>query len=327
MGNVDIRTATERDNESFELLAEQIWGDDASARAMRPPGWDRRRWTADAYKLPHSVAGSVTLMAEIDGQIAGAGSVKPGELQSRLNLDIAPGFRDRGIGEALFEALDAEAGGPYLVRQFPDDPGKIELYRSLGFRTIDRITSGWIEPSHPETAAWLERTLALPLGEVRIQPLGTEKSAGSAAALEVARLFDGGRATAGEWVPNDSISDARALEFYLAPAIADTTFCAYQGERLVGAVTLGSAPFGVEDPSSGHLCWLRVEPPDRPDAALLTDALLAHVLDAARRLGLRVSIEGLEQERIKHASIHGVPGADLVEDLSIMTREVPVAVG
>ena len=263
-------------------------------------------------------------MKEIDGRVVAAGTVAFREQEPRNNIYIheAPGFRNRGIGQELFKALDtAHDAGPYLTREF-GDPEAVAMFEALGFQAVERVTEGWIHPAEPATSFWIDGVLATPRDDLSIIPLGER---GSPAPVEVARLYDKAFQRAHFYLPDTPRSDAEALDFFLgtafysSPAIA--TFCAVAGGQLVGGGTLSPPGFGEDDPGSAHLSWLWFEPPDLADADVVVGVLVAHVLDAARQLGLRVQIEAASITPHFKSCINSIPGTDLEEGLTILIND------
>lgn len=318
-----IRSATESDYHAIEALSHAIWGDDTEAMARRPPGWNRRRWTVDNHTNAGR-PGATTLVGEIDGRVVAAGTIVflDREPRNHLYLHVAPGFRKLGIGEELFEALDtAHDAGPYLTREY-GDPEAVAMFEALGFEAVERVTDGWIDPAEPATSAWIDGVLAAPGSDLRIVPLGDR---GSPEPVELARLYDRAFQRAHFYLPDMPFGDERALgvffgtAFNSSPAIA--SFCALVDGTLVGGGTLSPAIFGEDDPGSAHLSWVFFDPPDLADAEGVVEALVAHVLDVARRRGLRVQAETCSILPVVKACVLSIPGTDLEDGLTVLISD------
>ncbi len=315
-----FRRATEGDYEAIEALSEAIWEDDARVMEGRPPGWNRRLWTVGAHMTSEKLPAATTLVGEVDGRVVAAGTVvyQDRELRNKIAIHVAPEFRDQGLGEALFEALDAaNDAGPYLIRDF-GDPEMIKVFESLGFQVMNQVTEGRIDPSKPATAEWIDGVLAAARDDLRIIPLGEQATRG-----EIAQLLERGRQRAGAQILKAPPSDDEGLDKFLETALPGTTFRAVLEGQLVGAGTL-NAPMFDEDPGGAYLVWVSVEPPDLPDGDIVVAALVAHMLDAARRQGLRVYVEGASTNPLLKACLNAIPGTELEEGLTILISDPQV---
>ena len=142
-----IRRATESDYQAIKALSHAIWGDDVEGMAKRPPGWNRRLWTLKNHTNANK-PGPTTLVKEVDGRVVAAGTIvfQEQEPRNRISIHVAPGFRDRGIGAELYEALDAaHNAGPYMTREF-GDPAAVAMFEALGFQAVERGHRGLDRP-------------------------------------------------------------------------------------------------------------------------------------------------------------------------------------
>mgnify|MGYP001772919012 FL=1 len=72
-----------------------------------PPG---RRYSELTFRYLMSLPGSVTLVAEVGGEVAGyaLGYLEPGGVGHVASLAVRPAYRRRGVGTALLRALEGE---------------------------------------------------------------------------------------------------------------------------------------------------------------------------------------------------------------------------
>ncbi len=318
-----FRRATKDDYQAIKTLSDAIWGNDERAKANRPEGWNRRGWTVRNHMPSDNTPGPTTLVGEVHGRVVAAGSIVVQEPRDHIYLHVAPGFRDRGLGEALFEALDsAHAARSYMTREY-GDPELVDMYESLGFQAVLRVTEGRIDPEEPATGAWIDGVMAAPTDDLSVVAIDAQELV---TPIEVARLFDRVFKKTDSWAATFPHSDARALELFVSHGDERVmpTCCAFVGGRLVGAASLGE-PWGPpfeEDPGA-HLGWLAVEDAGLIDANNVAEALVAHGLDTARQQGLDVHIEAPKEHPLLHACVWAIPGADLEEGLTVLITDPP----
>ncbi|HVV37438.1 MAG TPA: GNAT family N-acetyltransferase [Acidimicrobiales bacterium] len=87
----------------------------------------------------------VMLLAEVDGDVVGwiSGESKPGGA-IELGMGVRAGFRDRGIGSALLDALLGWADGHRVVlRVFPHNERALALYGKFGFVLLEHKAGVW----------------------------------------------------------------------------------------------------------------------------------------------------------------------------------------
>lgn len=321
-----LRQARPTDYQAIEAVAHAIWGDDEAARAKRPPGWDRRRWTVDAHMSDGKVPVPTTMVKDLDGRIVAVGSVRIRQQAPRndIYIHVAPSVRGEGIGTELYEALDAaNDAGPYMNRDF-GDPQMVDLFESLGFQVVERVTEGWIHPEQPTTAAWIDGILAASSDNISVIPLGYSEVPSP---VEVARLYDRFYQRAHFYLSDTPRSDSEALDFFLGTALFHApplrSFCAIDDGQLVGAASLGPAVFGNGDPLSANLVWVVAEASDPAKAESVVAILVASVLGEARRLGLRVQVEASTLAPRLLACVSSIPGGDLDSGLTVLVSDRP----
>lgn len=135
-----IRVAQESDAEAFRAYAEALFAEDL-------PGIYRREAPSVEDELAFirshvDPANSTLMLAEDDGRIVGIvgflGHDLPDERHAgEFGLSVAKGYRGRGIGTALIEALLAWAPPHGIsrieVRSWSNNPTATRLYRRMGF--------------------------------------------------------------------------------------------------------------------------------------------------------------------------------------------------
>ena len=310
-----LRPATAKDYDAIESLSKQIWGDDLKAKANRPEGWNRRLWTVQNYMTAERKPKETSLLAEIEGQVVAAAVITESEPRNHIYIQVAPTFRDRGFGRALFEALDSKhKGAPYMTREFGDAEA-VKMFEALGFSTVERVTEGRIDPTHPATASWIDKQLAteskLCIRSINQQSWISER--------EVARFFDSAFQKALAWVPVAPHTETKAIDFFLGKAIP--TLCAFANQQLIGALTMGGPGASPFDDPGAYLGWLTVAAPKGIAEADITNALVARALDTARKRGLDVHIEAADIFPQLHACVWRIPGADIEEGLTILISD------
>ena len=122
----------------------------------------RWRWTPPRVRKQIDDPDTMTLVASVDGKIAGFGIMHFGDLRAHLVLlAVEPRYRKSGVGGALLQWLEATCitagiqdirlevrAGNHLAQRF---------YRNRGFTNVGRI-SGYYD--RREAAVIMERKLA-----------------------------------------------------------------------------------------------------------------------------------------------------------------------
>ena len=104
------------------------------------PDWER--WDASHLRACRLVA-----LAE-DGRVAGWAALSPVSARkvyagvAEVSVYVGAGFRGRGLGRALLEALvrESEAEGIWTLQAgiFPENVASVELHKSCDFREVGR---------------------------------------------------------------------------------------------------------------------------------------------------------------------------------------------
>ncbi len=310
-GGLELREAGGNDRSEIERLARAALDALADSPSVQQWGPDMVEGYVASW-LPAPQRGT-PLLAVRDSTIVGMASVT----QSRrhpahkfLRITVDPAHRGRGMGTALYDAVVGT--GSFMVREFQSDPATIAFYADRGFVDGERATEGRIDPAHPATLRWVDRTMGT-AGDVTVLPA----EASPAGEREVAGVIDEVYRRTLSWSPPAPLREDQLEDTYLAEALPGTRFCAHDGSYLVGAGLLTRSPFGA-DQHVAHLVWVGVADPNRDDAAAVTADLAAHCLAAARKQGRHVQVEVNTTHPELYHVINSIPGADLFEDLTIM---------
>ena len=129
--------------EIFRLSIEELAAEDYDADQRE--AWASR--AEDEEALGARLAGALTLLAVIDGGIAGFASLKGGEEIDMLFVD--PEYARQGVGRALVDALTklAQARGAKRLTAEASEVAK-PLFETLGFtaqkRNLVRVGDQWL---------------------------------------------------------------------------------------------------------------------------------------------------------------------------------------
>ncbi len=264
------------------------------------------------------VADGRVVVAELDGDILGVGSVRPDIRHAHdfMRIEVIPGWRGRGVGSSIYENLIGREPGPFSVREMLTDHYSVDFYTNRGFVTGEVATEGRIDPARPETSMWLNVELERPrLGFeiVSVPGSGIDERALAMAMDDLYRWCH-------RYSPPVAISADRAVETYLGSWRRESGAVARIGGRIVGTAILNASPLR-DDPRLAHLVWCGVRHPSEPRGAEVTRQLLAHCLGVARDMRWEVDVEVNHPHESLVAAVERVPGAALFQDLTILVSE------
>ena len=149
---VRLRPLQALDERAVEVLLHDLWQHDPKMlmvyRVHRPPS---------ASDSPIRLS----LVAEVDGEVRGVGSLMEHTLHPRLlwaAINVAPDQQRRRLGSAMYEALQGLGDGrPWMVKLTLRDEAGTGFLRKRGFFSPRRRRiMGILDPSNAAVRRWLE---------------------------------------------------------------------------------------------------------------------------------------------------------------------------
>ena len=301
---VEVRVRTTVDDaDAITGLVTAIWeGDD-----LWLPG------RADSYDL---AGGSTVLLAEIAGELAGVASYSPSRRAALgvIQLDVAFEHRRRGVGSALLSELrKLHPNARMMVRVRPWDRQARSFYGNAGFRIVERVIEGWLDPASAAMADWLDRQIASRPASLTVESFGPD----DAVAGEAAAILSAWFARHHPWLPSAARTPSEARLQFIDPALPGTMHLARDDGRAVGAGLLVPDPFGLR-PHDAHLAYLGVAEEGRPDEVSIVGALVSACLRSAAQQERDVQVEVSDQHGAGWEVIATVPAAGLREGLLVL---------
>ena len=268
-----IRPYEDRDHAGVQRVLDHSWPDDPVMRELHT-------LHGPAQLSPWQQ----TLIAEADGVVVGAGTVRHGQRHPArywLILNVAPGWRRRGIGSRLFTALatlirhDPRA---FRVQARPSDADTMQFLQQRGFQPLIRTWEGTIDPRDGEVQ---RRLTDLACGAARFRLKRPRGEALDASRVELARFYAAWYQAIHAWDPPSPWPDDQAVEHFCgADLIANSVVCAYRIGRLVGAGSLIAPPFNPM-PDELYLVQVGTLGLEGNAAGALTAALVADLVACA----------------------------------------------
>ena len=138
---LNIRLLDSGDGAAWQRLFASV-AEEASWIGAEPPVPDRSQEIVAAF-VAHPT--DVMFLAVVDGEAVGWISAEQDDARSvELGMGIVEGFRGRGIGSALMEAVMRWAGDRRVIlRVFPHNERALGLYRKFGFVAIEKKVGVW----------------------------------------------------------------------------------------------------------------------------------------------------------------------------------------
>jgi len=278
-----IRPYQDHDQAAVRRLLDQSWPNDPVMRELH-----------DLHGPTHISGWQQTLIAEADGQVVGAGTVRHGErhpVRYWLILNVTPAWRRRGIGSRLFTALAAltrHDPRPFRVQARPSDTPTMQFLQQRGFRPLIRTWEGTIDPRDGE----VQRRLAgLARGVEHFRLERPRGEALDASRVDLARFYAAWYRAIHTWDTPAPWSDEQAVEHFCGEdLIAESVVCAYRDVHLVGAGSLIAPPLNSH-PDELYLVQVGTLGVEGDDAHALTAALIADLVACAARVEKIISFE------------------------------------
>jgi len=227
-----------------------------------------------------------TLIAEVGGQVVGAGTARHGQRHPErywLILNVAPAWRRRGIGSRLFTelaGLTQHDPRPFRVQARPSDTPTMQFLRQRGFHPLIRTWEGTIDP---QDGGVQRRLTDLARGAERFRLKRPRGEALNASRVELARFYAAWYQATHAWDPPAPWPDDQAVEHFCgADLIADSVVCVYRDGQLVGAGSLIAPPFNPQ-PDELYLAQVGTLGLEGNAARALTAALVADLVACAAR--------------------------------------------
>jgi ribosomal protein S18 acetylase RimI-like enzyme len=127
-------------SESFKLVKAN-WHDLSELRKLEQVCFGEDAWPLWDVIAVLTLPKVVRIKAVVNEKMAGfiAGDPRPAEREGWIaTLGVLPGYRRRGIAEALLEACEAQLPMPVLKLTVRTDNGPaIALYKKMGYQMID----------------------------------------------------------------------------------------------------------------------------------------------------------------------------------------------
>ena len=135
-----MRPFLEADAGAVATILDQTYGHDPRLHVLH----------RDRHGLALEPPSRGTLVAEVDGEVVGAGTIYHGAfhpLRTQVSIDVAPAHRRRRIGTALLEELRSLADRPLRSRGLFDVEGGVPFLRRHGFDLLMRHWEGRFDPA------------------------------------------------------------------------------------------------------------------------------------------------------------------------------------
>ena len=309
-----IRPFEAADAEAVTALLEQVWQHDPKMLHVYSL---HRAWPAGT-SIRH------TLVAEVDGEVVGVGSLVESDLHPRMlwaAINVAPAHQRCGVGTALYEALEILGDGrPWMVRlTLRDKAGTSFLNKRGYYNPRDRVRSimGVLDPTKDAVKRWLE---GLPRDVPGYSLLPLDDPANPATLEDVARVQAKVYRQYHAWNPPVEEPLSAALSHYCGPSVlAGSHLCVLEGERLIGAANLFSHRLGAES-EEAYLAHVGVAGVDHPRSKDLTAALIRRTVEWAGERRLKVRFEA-DQEYVPHHAVYlSAPADEIDRDFAVFVN-------
>ena len=299
-----IRSFESADSEPVAELLQQVWSHDP---IMLQVYGIHRVYPKNETLIRHS------LVATLEHKIIGVGTLVESTLHPRMlwtAINVAPQWQRRGVGSALYEALEEVGDGrPWLIKlTLRDEAGTAFLNERGFYNPRDRSIMGVLDPAKEAVKAWLAQ---LPRDVPGYTFLSLGDPANPATLEDVARVQAKVYAQYHSWNPPVEEPVSAALAHYCGPNVIDGShLCVLEGDQLIGATNLFQHSLG--EPEEAYLAHIGVVGRDRPQAHDLTQALIRRTVEWAAAHDLQVRFEA-DQEYAPHRTTYLTAPAEKVD--------------
>jgi GNAT superfamily N-acetyltransferase len=255
--SVHIRPYADGDADQIAAILDATYGYDPRLRALHGGG----------HGPPLDQPFRRTLVAEIDGELVGVGTILHGSfhpIHTWLDLVVSPDTRRRGIGTAVFDELRARAPTPLCARVRYDQPGAIRFFQRHQVGLINRSWEGRFDPA--EVAG------RLPEPQPETPP----------SLDEAAEFFERWYHETHQWDPPTrmSLDDARAL--FCGENVIPGSFAGVRANgHLIAAGNL-VRPFGYDPGDELYLVWVGTDGRKDEAATIVVGACVRFALEAGK---------------------------------------------
>lgn len=293
---VTIRSFRVSDTEAVKTLLEESWG---HAPMMLMVYGVHRAWSKTGSLIRE------TLVATVGNRVCGVGTLIEDTFHPKLlwaAINVASDWQRRGIGSALYGALDAIGDGrPWMVKLTLRDQAGTSFLEKRGFYSPrGRGLMGVLDPGKETVKRWLEQ---IPRDVPGYTFLSLDDPDNSTTLEDFARVQAKIYHQYHSWNPPIAEPIDRALIHYCGPnVLAGSNVCVFEGEKLIGAANLFSHSLGSEQ-GEVYLAHIGIVGKGRPQVQELTTALVRRMLDWAAEAGFRVRFEA-DEEYAPHLKLY-----------------------
>lgn len=299
--------------------------DAAAAEALLQASWRHDPTMLELYRMHRDwqEPGLLrrTLVAEQAGVLLGAGTLFESRihpLRLSLVINVAEGWRRRGVGSALWAALAQLGDGrPWQIKLTRRDPAGWAFAERRGFRPIITTLTALLDPQASDTRAWLDTLPSAPAGVV-LEPIAAPSPAQTDA---LARCHAAVYRATHTWSPPAELDLERLRDLFCGPdSLPGSQLAAWREGRMIGAACLNHEPFQAGAPE-GYLAHIGAADPHQPHAEALTAALLRRCLGWAAARGLRVRCEADSSHPLFRGLLEQAPLLEADRDFAIVVND------
>ncbi len=310
---MQIRPFNPTDAGLVDAILRSLWGHDPEM--LDQYSFMHRDWPKSGDLIRR------TLVAVETSEIAGAGTLFENTIHPRwllVAVNVAPRWQRRGIGSALYDALQRYGDGrPWHVKATLRDAAGMRFLARRGFHPVISTLSGTLDPRRESVRAWMN-SLPVEVAGYRVVPFGDP--ACLATLDDVADILFAVYRQFHAWNPPVDLSRERKGALFCGDdVVPGSIFCVFAGEHLVGAANLFAEP-ALDHPHMARLSNLGVIDVEQQHADALTAALIRRSLEFAVDHGLAVRFETDDTYRPHRQIFEQTPADDVDRDFVIMAN-------